>query len=63
MSDRDRDEVDLVLLNLCGLFKGYRVSKAHGMRMAVERLDELWREATPLIAVEKPAVPANATLQ
>lgn len=63
MSDRDCDEVAVLILNVAGLLKGYGVGKADGIRMIVECLSDLWREATPLKIVYDPTHPAPSALQ
>lgn len=63
MSDRDRDEVAVLLLNVAGIFKGYGVGQAESIRCTVDCLSELWAEAAPIVLETDPTHEAPARIQ
>lgn len=63
MSDRDRDEVAILLLQVAGIFKGYGVGQAEAIRWSVECLSELWSEATPIVLEPDPTHDTPNALQ
>lgn len=54
MTDRDRDEVAILLLQVAGIFKGYGVGQAESIRWSVDCLSELWAEADPIVLEPDP---------